>query len=307
VCWACLILAAVGAPARGTAQQAGSYFTRLDPLGEVRPLPPVAAGSAGQPAAAKASGGVELPASQNAPAEPDVKWILPPPEEAPVAEPEPAAKLWEGSFELGLDGTEGNSRTFNFRFGFDAKRKTDRDVFSMDLDYNRKTSGSEETANRFFFEWRYEWLIEDSRWTLFVHGTDDYDEFRPYDVRVSVDAGVGRKFIDTKQPSFLGRFGAGAAREVGGPDDEYVPELNFGLDYSHKISDRQKLTATVEYMPNVTEFSDCRINSKVGWEVLLDEEPNLKLKVGVRDRYDSTPGDGKPNDVDYSTVLLWSF
>ena len=31
-----------------------------------------------------------------------------------------ADKLWDGSFNLGLDGSEGNTEAFNFRFGFNA-------------------------------------------------------------------------------------------------------------------------------------------------------------------------------------------
>ena len=41
-------------------------------------------------------------------------------------------------------------------------------------------------------------------------------------------------------------------------------------------------------------------------ELLLDEATNLSLKVGLLDRYDSTPGIGlQENDVDYFITLLW--
>jgi hypothetical protein len=48
-----------------------------------------------------------------------------------------------------------------------------------------------------------------------------------------------------------------------------------------------------------------RINSKAGWELLLDEEMNLSLKLTVLDRYDSTPNRAEPNDIDYAAMLLW--
>ena len=32
-----------------------------------------------------------------------------------------------------------------------------------------------------------------------------------------------------------------------------------------------------------------------------------KLKIGVVDRYDSTDEGKKPNDIDYKTVIVWSF
>ena len=226
-----------------------------------------------------------------------------------VVEPQckPAPDPWSGNFELGLDGSEGNSPRFNFRFGFEAKRKTDEDVLSLDLDYHRNTNDSLQTAHRTFFDWRYERLSEKSPWTSFVHGTVDYDEFQAFDVRVALDTGLGYQFIDTDHTSLLGRFGGGWSREIGGPDDDYVPEAAFGLDFERQVTKRQKLTATVDYTPDVTDVADFRLNSKASWEVLLDGDKNLSLKMSVLDRYDSTPHGAKPNDVDYSVTLLWTF
>lgn len=221
--------------------------------------------------------------------------------------PKPPPKTWEGNFELGLDGSEGNSQRFNFRFGVEAKRKTEDDVLKLDLDYHKNTSHLEETAHRTFLDWRYEWLFEDSPWTWFAHGTVDYDEFKAFDVRVSIDTGLGYQFIDTDKTSLMGRCGGGWSREVGGPDDEYVPEATFGSEFEHQFSPRQKLTATVDYTPDVSDFRDFRLKTKAGWELLLDEKMNLSLKLSVLDRYDSTPHGAKPNDVDYSVTLLWSF
>jgi len=212
----------------------------------------------------------------------------------PGASPEP--KIWEGSFELGLNGTEGNSQTL-----------TKFHVLTTDLDYHKNSSDSLETANRAFLDWRYERLFDDSPWTWFIHGTLDYDEFQAFDLRVSVDTGLGYGFIKTDATSLLGRLGGGFSHEIGGPDDSYVPEAVFGLDFEHQLSKRQRLTATVDYTPDVTDFCDYRVNTKVGWQVLLDEDWNLSLKVSLLNRYDSTPNGMRPNDIDYAVTLLWSF
>jgi putative salt-induced outer membrane protein YdiY len=228
-------------------------------------------------------------------------------EDAVVVVPEAPKKPWEGHVELGLDGSEGNSQRVNFRFGADAKLKTDHDAIGLDFDYHRNTSHSEETAHRAFFDWKYEWLFADSPWTWFAHGTVDYDEFKAFDVRVSIDAGLGYQFIDTEVTTLVGRCGGGWSREIGGPDDEYVPEAVFGMDFERQLTERQKLTATVDYTPDVTDFRDFRLKTKAAWEVVLDAEMNLSLKLSVLDRYDSTPHDAKANDVDYAATLLWSF
>ena len=116
-----------------------------------------------------------------------------------VEEAPPEIQLWKGSCELGFNGSEGNTETLNFRFGFDAKRKTDLNIIDLDLDYHKKTADNEETANRMFLDSRYELLNGDSPWTSFVHQTTEYDEFKAYDVRVSLDTGIGYQFIDNDQ------------------------------------------------------------------------------------------------------------
>ena len=223
------------------------------------------------------------------------------------AQQTPPVKLWEGSCELGFNGSEGNSETLNFRFGFDAKRKTDENILDLDLDYHKKTADYRETANRMFVDGRYEWLHGDSPWTSFVHQTTEYDEFKAYNVRLTVDMGVGYQFLDSDATSLMGRFGSGVSHEIGGPDRLVVPELTWGLEFEHQLTKRQKFKASTEYVPDVTDFADFRLNTRLDWEVLLDEDWNLSLKLGLLDRYDSTPNGSKPNDMDYSITFLWSF
>jgi len=193
-------------------------------------------------------------------------------------------KFWNASFELGVDGTGGNSETFNFRFGTELGLKISRYEFEADLDYRKNTA-----------DW------------AFIHGTVEYDEFRDFDLRVAVDIGVSRDLIKSDLTSLSARFGGGFSREIGIPEEYYVPELVFGADFEHQLSDRQKLTAKCDYMPDVTDWTDYRINTEAAWEVLIDKRWNLTLKTSVLNRYDSTPGTAKANDLDYSVVLLWSF
>ena len=230
-----------------------------------------------------------------------------PSEVIPAEEVPPPVKLWEGSLELGINGTEGNSQTFNFRFGAKVKRKTDWNIFSADADYRQDSADSRQTANRAFLQSRYEHLLGDSPWSWFVHGTLEYDEFQAFDLRIAMDTGLGYSFLKNDTTTLLGRLGAGTSREIGGPDDEFVPEAVLGADFEHKISTRQKLCLSGEYRPDVSDWADYRFHSKAGWEILLDEAMNLSMKFTISDRYDSTPHGLKPNDLDYAVMLLWSF
>ncbi len=214
---------------------------------------------------------------------------------------------WEGNVEIGLSGSEGNTQTLNYLLGLDAKRETDEDIVNFDVKYDRKSADSVETAHRLFSEIRWELLFQESPWTWFFHQTTEYDEFKAFNVRLSYDTGLGRRLIKTEETSLLARVGGGASHEIGGSNEDLVPEAVFGLEFTHELNERQKLSASSEYSPDVTDFLDYRMKWKASWEVVLDEETNLSLKISILDRYDSTPDGKRPNDLDYTLTLLWSF
>lgn len=216
-------------------------------------------------------------------------------------------KAWNGSFDLGANGSEGNSQSFNLRAGLNMKREAPWNITTLTANYVNTSANSIQTADRLFLDGRYEWLFVGSPWSLYVHETTDYDEFRAFDVRVTADAGVGYDFWKTDLSRFKGRLGPGVSREIGGPNDEWIAELVFGLIYERQISKYQKFNFTVDYFPEITDYTNYRINAQINWEVVLDEINNLSMKIGVVDRYDSTDEGKKPNDIDYKTVIVWSF
>lgn len=216
-------------------------------------------------------------------------------------------KPWTGSVELGLNGTAGNQETFNMQLGAKGKRATDNVTHTLDLTYVEKSSGGVQTAQNALFDTRVEWLLRDGRWTYFIHSFSEYDQFKAFDLRVNADTGFGYYFIKTDPNQLIGRLGASTSREFGGANDEFLPELLAGLEWNYKVNDRNKLSAKIEYYPNVTEFSDFRLNARADWEVAVAPEWGLSLKLGAINRYDSTPGTAKPNDINYSMVLLWNF
>jgi len=215
------------------------------------------------------------------------------------------SKLWDASFEVGINGSEGNSEALSSRVGGTAARKTERYEFELDAIHNRAKTGGLETQNNALGTARLDWLLGDSPWTLFAIGTIEYDEFRAFDLRLAGNGGVGYQFIKNDFTKLAGRFGSGVSKEIDSADDDLKPEAVLGMDLSHKLTAKQSLQLKVDYYPDWSDFTDYRLQADFGWEVLLDEASNLSLKLGVLDRYDSTPGPRRPNDVNYSLLLLW--
>jgi hypothetical protein len=224
---------------------------------------------------------------------------------------------WDGSAELGLNGTEGNSQTFNIRAGAKAKH-SNADSWAeqtYELVHVDNSSNGVKTALNGYFDGRISRpLAQGQPWSAFAHMRVEYDEFRDYDLRVSGDAGLAYDFWQIDRPpgertsKLQLRSGLSSSREIGGSDNHFVPELTFGLDFSHKIDDRQKISLVSDYYPSVEDvLGDYRINTTASYEIIVSQAWGLSAKLSVIDRYDNTPQSRRPNDINYAALMLWAF
>ncbi|MBP86434.1 MAG: mucin-like protein [Planctomycetaceae bacterium] len=234
----------------------------------------------------------ELPASEE-----PTTWMMPSYWINPVD--------WEGGVEIGLNGTEGNAEALSLRTGANIKRKSDIYDLTADFTYLKATADGVESQHNALQNAGFERKFADTPWSLFLKEALEYDEFKAFDLRLALNGGIGYQWIKTETTSLNGRFGAGVSHEFGGPSDEWVPEAVYGFDYERKLTERQKLALKMDYFPEWRNPSNYRLVTDFGWEVLLDETHNLNLKLSVNDRYDSTPNGRRPNDVNYSLLLLW--
>lgn len=213
---------------------------------------------------------------------------------------------WDIGVEFGLNGNEGINESISLRSGGHLKRETKHWKFDSSLVYNKNKANDVETQHNALLDLRIDRRLDESPWSLYFLHQASYDEFQAYDIRVSLNTGVGYQFIDTETIDFLGRFGGGGSREFGGPDHAWAPEALMGLEYEHELTKMQRLTGKVDYFPEWDYFNRYRIVADVGWEIDLDRPKNLSLKFSIVDRYDSTPNGVRPNEVNYAALLIWS-
>jgi putative salt-induced outer membrane protein YdiY len=215
-----------------------------------------------------------------------------------------ASPVWDFGAEMGINGSAGNAQAFSIQVAFSGKRETEGNVLEYDIKYGKSQNGGSETQHYWLSNSRWDWKFTPI-WFLYNKNTLEYDEFKAFDLRLVLSGGLGHNFIKNDATTLTGRCGAGASREFGGPDDAWVPEANLAGDFEHKFSDRQKVKLTSDYYPSWQDFHDYRLLTNAYWEILLDQQTNLSLKIGAIDRYDSTPNGAEPNDIDYYATLLW--
>ena len=232
----------------------------------------------------------------------------PPPEPPPPAPPPPP--LWKGGIELGLNGSQGNSDVLSLRVGANADRRVERNWFHLDLLYTGSQQDGVTKQNQALLNLRDELLFPGSPHSLFSATQVEYDEFRAYDLQVGSYLGVAYRWVKTDATLFKTRVGAGAVRQIdtsGTSPSRWVPEAVLGGDWNHRFTDRQGFISSLDVFPNLSQIGQFRVRARAGYEIILAPEYGMVLRLGVQDRYDSSPGPAKRNDVNYFTTLLFKF
>lgn len=215
---------------------------------------------------------------------------------------------WEGSVEAGLTGASGNNERFNIRASIEGKRETDLHLDKVSFTYSYAEDDAEQTENRFEAKYRHDWKLPDSKWRIYARASYEYDEFQDWDHRVTIGPGVGYEAIDNEKTQLLLRAGVQATKEIGGEENKWTPEGVLGFDYAHQLTERQSIEASFDFYPALDDFGPYRFEGEAAWKIEVDPESNLFLRVGLEDRYDSSPGpDKKRNDITYFATLGWSF
>jgi putative salt-induced outer membrane protein YdiY len=245
-------------------------------------------------------------------APPDFETVPPPPPDKVKAmeaweKARNNPKLWEGRVELGLNGSAGNSDRFATRYGAKVKRRTRSTTFTADLLYSTSTANGVSNEDKLLAESRTEWTLWDTPWHYFGHGTADYDRFTAFGLRLAADTGLGYQYVDTGWTQIKARAGVGFSKEFDSPDEEIVPEVVVGMSFEHRLTPRQKLIGSGDLFPDASDVQDFRIRSSASWEIKIDPPARLSLRLGVIERFDSTPNGKRKNDLDYSTLIVWEF
>jgi hypothetical protein len=215
---------------------------------------------------------------------------------------------WTGSVAAGINGSDGNSETFNGRITLGMERLRPEMETRFDSSYLFATNQGEKSQSRGVVNIRNDWLFQDSPWGFFAQGRAEYDEFQNWRWRLSAFAGPSYTAINTDETLLRFRVGAGLTRELGGDRNDIVPEGLAGIDFRHRLTAASTIYANFEYLPSLKDFSEFRTLTSGGYEVMLDEKANLSLRLGAEHRHNSDPGAGSDrNDIEYFALIGWSF
>lgn len=225
-----------------------------------------------------------------------------------VVEDEVDANPWTGSFAAGLNGKSGNSQNLDINMALNLARETEANSTTLFATYFYSTTEIATVTDRFFAQGRRERKLADPRWSIYFQSAYEWDRFKAFDYRIALHAGFAFEVYKLEDRLLKFRFGSGASKEVGGANEEWLPELQLGLDWERQLTETLKFFVTTDYYPNYQDFSDFRLNTNAGMEFVVDADRDINFRVFTFNRYDSTPEPGNiENDIDYGMALSVGF
>ncbi len=214
----------------------------------------------------------------------------------------PPGARWAADVKAVLNGSQGNTETFNFGAAAEAIRETDDDRLRFGGVIARESKDKEDTVKN-TRGWGYYDYHLGAHWDLGAFVTLEYDRFKDLDLRTVVGAGPGYRFIDTKTMLFKVRAGLAYVNENFSEqsDKDYITAVAAD-EFRWEISESQSVYQLLEVYPSLSDGSDVLLHAEVGFRQSLMK--GLFIELALIDDYDNVPADGrKKNDFKYLVQL----
>jgi len=224
----------------------------------------------------------------------------------PAGPPEPPKPL-EGSFNLGLTATTGNSNTSTGNASIEAKLTRPESITRAGASATYGKSGSESTADKSNAFVNYNYLLTE-RLSIYFKVEWERDRIADLVWRFNVGPGFGYFLIKEPDSSLVGQLGVAYIREK-------YENVKFSDYYALRIAERgewkisptAKLWEQAEYLPDISDFQNRFIfNGEAGVEATMTTKTSLRLVV--QDTFNSKPAAGRnKNDATYIAAIGYKF
>ncbi len=212
---------------------------------------------------------------------------------------------WSVTLEAGGVLKEGNTDTLDARGRFDVKRRTSDELLEFFLAADYSEQADRRTRNEYRGGIRYENSVTNRNY-WYTRIELEFDEFEDLDLRSIAAAGTGYYWLKQPDHELKTSLGLGYRHESfdsGTTTDAAV--IDLGLNYDVELAPWVQFTHASIYSPDIEEFADYRLALDTAIVFPLKHEA-WKLKVGMRNEYNSTPPRGieRLDNTWYANVVL---
>lgn len=215
---------------------------------------------------------------------------------------------WSARLELGLNGQSGNTEHVAVNGRVEARRTTEVDRLLIYAQGRYSKENGNDTVKEVIGGVNLEVDLNDR---LFAFGklALEFDEVEDLDLRATVTGGLGYFVIREPGHEWKVRAGLGFQHESfmnGDSKDQAIGEL--GWDYRKEIVPWLLFTHSITYYPTFDDVGEYRLVMENAGEIPIGNKEDWKVRLGVRNDYDSMPEPGIDRlDTYYFLNLAWDW
>ena len=157
---------------------------------------------------------------------------------------------------------------------------------------------------------RTKWIFNSTRWSHYLGGKVEYDQAKEFDSRFETNTGFAYSVLKNRSSHVKLKAGTTVSREIGIDQDEVdlSPDSLYGVSINQQVTTAHKFSTSVDYIPQWSDFRQYEVQAQANWQIVLNENRDLRLKVGARNRYESSmPIESFEKGTDYTTSLMWVY
>jgi putative salt-induced outer membrane protein YdiY len=220
-------------------------------------------------------------------------------------EAKPSETGWRRSLELGVSTSRGNSDTLRLDGAISGSKETEENAYFLKVGGRYGESDEQKDTENAAGEAKAQRRLTERVYAA-AEANAFHDQIADLAYRARGSLSLGRHFIWTERTVLNAEIGPGyVAEKKGGAADGFMAG-RVAQYLEHLVTPSLQIWETVEYVPNLEDFTVYYVNASIGLETVLVS--NLSLRFVVEDRYDNSPAEGKEsNDLTTTTALAWSF
>lgn len=216
---------------------------------------------------------------------------------------------WRYNVSFDLSGKDGNTDKYDLATSLKAELKGPDDTLAFFFRYEQAEENDNKTEDNAAGGGSYESFFSKSL-AWYVRTELENDQIEDIDLRSTSAGGLSYRLINKDQQSLVARTGLGYRYTSYGDDDkdnESNATLDFGLSHSYQFENKIKIVNDLTYVPAIDDFSNYRVVHDSGLEIPVASSENWKIRMGLKNDYDSDTSADEKMDTSYYTRMIYSW